>query len=210
MSGQRDPLPGPAAKLPLLDLRKVEQSHQRQQVEALRRLPCLIEGCKLTCLVVLPLPHWSWLVSPSVNSPTLPLHTHAFQPCVLHCACRQRPPPAACVSSPVPALRPSSPTRPTPLAASATLAMAGTPAAAAAGANRGPQAQGGSTRPDRAPRRVATQCEGARRSTATCTSTMEALGCTQRGWVHAGLQASERDWSRSPNSVCMWEQHARG
>ena len=41
MSGQRNPMPGPAAKLPLLDLRKVEQSHQRQQVEALRRLQCL-------------------------------------------------------------------------------------------------------------------------------------------------------------------------
>ena len=42
MSTQRDPLPGPAAKLRLLDLRKVEQSLQRQQVEALRRLQCLI------------------------------------------------------------------------------------------------------------------------------------------------------------------------
>ena len=43
MSRQREPLPGPAAKLPLLDLRKVEQSHQHQQVEALRRLQCLVQ-----------------------------------------------------------------------------------------------------------------------------------------------------------------------
>ena len=59
MSGPHDPLPGPAAKLPLLDLRKVEQSHLRQQVEAVRRLQCLVASpvpaanSQQTCLVVL-------------------------------------------------------------------------------------------------------------------------------------------------------------
>ena len=128
---------------------------------------------------------------------------------VRHCACRQRPQPAALVSSPVPALRLSSPTSPMPLAASATLAMAESLAAAAAGASRGSQATGASRRLDRAPRGEATQREGASRSTATCISTMEALGCTQHGWVHAGLQASERDWQSPFTFVCMGKQHAR-